>query len=133
MNADELVAQAARLGVEAERAVRGATDLDALAEIERTLIKGALGEIKRGIKDVENADRSRVGKAFAEADAHSKMHLVARRAILESDLRTAAIESERLESIILRELLDQVFVTLLKPGFHVFAARRLGRCVGRLR
>ena len=97
MNADELVAQAARLGVEVERAVLSANDLDALADIERTLIKGALGEIKRGIKDVETADRARVGKALADADAHAKMHLGARRAELDADLRATAIEAERLD------------------------------------
>ena len=60
MNADELVAEAARLADAVVVAALVASDLDGLGELERAQIKGALSDIKKAIKDVDGSDRARL-------------------------------------------------------------------------
>ena len=91
MNADELIAAANEAAAEGERAVADACDLAALAEVERAYVKGTLADIKKSIKEVDSADRARVGQALTAAERRVRAAIEVRRVdIAKSDREAAA-------------------------------------------
>ena len=97
MNADELIARATAMAEAAEAGANRATSVAELIEIEREVIKGALADVKKHIKDVDAADKSRVGQALSAAEARAKAALEVRRIDIASSERSAEIERERLD------------------------------------
>ena len=97
MTADELVAEAARLAAEVADAAERAGDVEALVELERSHVKGALADIKKAIKDVAGPDKAKVGQALSAADASARTAIDTRRTALEAAARAVMIEAERLD------------------------------------
>ncbi len=97
MTADELVAAATATSDEAVGAIAAAATLDDLDAIERSALKTRLADVKKGIKDVDGADRARVGQALAGAERAVREALDARRDVLAAQARSTAVAAERLD------------------------------------
>ncbi len=89
-NADELIARANDTAAAAEASVADAVELDALADIERSAVKRTLADIKKAIKDVDAADRARVGQALTAAERRVRAAIEVRRADIAKGARAAA-------------------------------------------
>ncbi len=95
--ADELIGRAGELAAAVEAGASEVASLDALAELERTVVKGALAEVKKGIKAVDGTDRARVGQALSAAEARAKAAIEVRRHAIAAAQRSEAHERERLD------------------------------------
>ncbi len=88
--ADELVARANQAAAGGETAASAAAELAALADVDRAFVRGTLAEIKKAIKDVDPADRSRVGQALTAAERRVRAAIEVRRSDLAEGERAAA-------------------------------------------
>ncbi|MCU1351240.1 MAG: Phenylalanine--tRNA ligase alpha subunit [Acidimicrobiales bacterium] len=84
---------------EARAAIAAAGSLDDLAELDRELLgkKSALTSFKRQMGSLSDEDRRAVGAALNAAQESTRAALAARRAELDSVLRRAVLDTERLD------------------------------------
>ena len=85
---DDAEARAAAVGTLAELDVLGSELLGK---------RSALGELKKGLRDLDEEERRAVGRAFNEASARVQAALDARRNALEAAERLLRLEAERLD------------------------------------
>ncbi len=96
MSASELVARAEAAADAAVAALAEAIDLDGLRTLERQ-VDDDLAAVKKGIKDLDGADRSAVGKALGLAQTRVRTVADERRGELERVAATARLAGERLD------------------------------------
>jgi phenylalanyl-tRNA synthetase alpha chain len=97
VNADELIRRATEMAERVEAGANAAASVSALADLDRDVIKGGLADIKKHIKDIDTADRARVGQALSAAEARARAAVDVRRLDISTAARSAEIERERLD------------------------------------
>jgi phenylalanyl-tRNA synthetase alpha chain len=99
VSAAELVTRAEAVRDEATRAVDGAADLDALAEVERVYLgkSSPLNEVRESIKSVDAADRATVGKALSTVREALDAAVAARRETLAAAARATSMVRDRID------------------------------------
>lgn len=94
-----MIEQLARIGDDAEAragAVATLAELDALGS-ELLGKRSALGELKKGLRDLDEDERRAAGKALNETNARVQAALDGRRRVLEAAERLERLEAERLD------------------------------------
>jgi phenylalanyl-tRNA synthetase alpha chain len=99
MSADELIARAAQTAAQARREADEMPETSGLDEVERLYLgkSSPFNEIRTAIKDLEPADRARVGQALAEIRSELEADLASRRAAAQAAEDATSAVRDRLD------------------------------------
>lgn len=94
-----MIEQLTQIGDQAEQRVAAAASLDELDTLAYELLgkKSALGELKRGLRDLDEDERRAAGRALNDVNARVQAALDARRATLDAEEYTRRLDAERLD------------------------------------